>query len=133
MIFSNSEQVETCNMFHLTTIFLFATTLVFGKKHETKIEISGVYKMDKVEGDMQGFYAEHLKSLHQLMISSKGVTSTGIVGFLTHKYVLVGSSNHIFTDYNDTPFFLFFFLFASFLLHLFFIRFWFLLHLFLSC
>ena len=105
-------------MFHLTTIFLFATTLVFGKKHETKIEISGVYKMDKVEGDMQGFYAEHLKSLHQLMISSKEVTSTGIVGFLTYKKVLVGSSKHIFTDDDEL-----FSFFASFLLHLFFIGF----------
>ena len=52
-------------LLHTYTFFLFVTFVV-AKEHENEIEISGVYIMDKVEGDMQGFYAEHLKSLHQL-------------------------------------------------------------------
>ena len=71
----------------LQAIFLFAT-LVFCKKHENGIEISGLYIMDKVEGDMKGFLMEHLKAIHVLqMIHSKEVTA-GIVGiFKTTKIV----------------------------------------------
>ena len=64
----------------LQSIFLF-TTLVFSIKHENEIEISGLYIMDKVEGDMKGVFIEHLKAIHLLqMIHSKEVTA-GIVGF----------------------------------------------------
>ena len=71
----------------LQSIFLF-TTLVFSKKHENEIEISGLYIMDKVKGDMKGFLMEHLKAIHILqMIHSKEVTA-GIVGlFKTTKIV----------------------------------------------
>ena len=62
----------------LQAIFLFAT-LVFCKNHENGIEISGLYIMDKVEGDMKGFFMEHLKAIHLQMIYSKEVTA-GIVG-----------------------------------------------------
>ena len=59
----------------LQAIFLF-TTLVFCKKHENGTEISGLYIMDKVEGDMKGFFMEHLKAIHLLqMIHSKEVTA----------------------------------------------------------
>ena len=58
----------------LQSIFLF-TTLVFSIKHENEIEISGLYIMDKVEGDMKGFFMEHLKAIHLLMIFSKEVTA----------------------------------------------------------
>ena len=58
----------------LATIFLFAIFAV-GKNYENEIEISGVYILDKVEGDMQGFYIEYLKSLHQLMTYTNDVTA----------------------------------------------------------
>ena len=54
----------------LHTFFLFVTFVV-AKEHENEIEISGVYIMDKVEGDMQGFFVEHLKSLYQLRNNTK--------------------------------------------------------------
>ena len=62
----------------LPTIFHFAL-FALGEKHANNKNLSGVYIMDRVEGDMQGFNTEHLKSLHQLTIHSKEVTSTGIV------------------------------------------------------
>ena len=49
-----------------------------GKSHENEIEISGVYIMDKVEGDMKGFHIEYLKFLHQQMTYMNHVT-TGTV------------------------------------------------------
>ena len=62
----------------LQAIFLFST--VFCKKHENEIAISGLYIMDKVEGDMKGFFAEHLKMLHQQMIYySKDVSAGKVV------------------------------------------------------
>ena len=62
----------------LPTIFHFAL-FALGEKHANNKNLSGVYIMDKVEGDMKGFNVEHLKSLHQLAINSKEVTSAGIV------------------------------------------------------
>ena len=62
----------------LPTIFHFAL-FALGEKHANNKNLSGVYIMDRVEGDMQGFNTEHLKSLHQLTIHSKGVTDSGIV------------------------------------------------------
>ena len=61
----------------LQTFFLFVTFVV-AKEHENEIEISGVYIMDKVEGDMKGFHIEYLKSLHQQMTYMNHVT-TGTV------------------------------------------------------
>ena len=69
----------------LPAIFHFAL-FALGEKHANKIEISGVYIMDKVEGDMQGFNTEHLKSLHQLTIHSKEVTTEGILSSPLPKY-----------------------------------------------
>ena len=61
----------------LQIIFLFAI-FVFGENHENEINMSGVYIMDKVEGDMKGFHIEYLKSLHQQMTYMNHVT-TGTV------------------------------------------------------
>ena len=69
----------------LPTIFHFAS-FALGEKHANDKNLSGVYIMDKVEGDMQGFNTEHLKSLHQLTIHSKEVTATGILSSSLPKY-----------------------------------------------
>ena len=59
----------------LAAIFIFVI-FVSGKSHENEIEISGVYIMDKVEGDMQGFFTEHLKSLHHMMTYTNDVIAS---------------------------------------------------------
>ena len=80
--FKSLPKVDTFNIMFLLlpTIFHFAL-FALGEKHANKIEISGVYTMDKVEGDMQGFNTEHLKSFHQLTIHSKEVTTEGKVKY----------------------------------------------------
>ena len=74
----------------LQIIFLFAI-FVFGENHENEINISGVYIMDKVEGDMQGFFTEHLKSLHHSMTYTNDVIASKY-SMLTLKYLSVINS-----------------------------------------
>ena len=62
----------------LAAIFIFVIFVSGKRSHENEIEISGVYIMDKVEGDMKGFHIEYLKSLHQQMTYMNHVT-TGTV------------------------------------------------------
>ena len=69
----------------LQAIFLFAT-LVFCKNHENGIEISGLYIMDKVEGDMKGFFMEHLKAIHLQMIYTVHTESQSLMVFVAVWY-----------------------------------------------
>ena len=59
----------------LPTIFHFAL-FALGEKHANNTNLSGVYIIDKVEGDMQGFNTEHLKSLHQHMTYTNDVIAS---------------------------------------------------------
>ena len=69
-------EVDTMFLLQLLAAIFIFVIFVSGKSHENEIEISGVYIMDKVEGDMQGFFTEHLKSLHHSMTYTNDVIAS---------------------------------------------------------
>ena len=69
-------EVDTMFLLQLLAAIFIFVIFVSGKSHENEIEISGVYIMDKVEGDLQGYFTEHLKSLHQHMTYTNDVIAS---------------------------------------------------------